>query len=489
MKRWTSLFMEFRLIKYAVCLKRRGGLFLSFLLIAACVTSSELVFNSDDQAVFEMHSPEDLKELVEDRDFLEIKRINKDTGNKNLLIGWLKRMDCKNQKDLEFHLQTKLSSIYREEEIILKFSAMNPTKIFIQRPKYQIELAISEAEFALLSENFCALSVSEVDQAELSDKSVVLLDLIAQKLTSGCVNVVPAEAGWQCIFTGETKQSALNRLSNFQKNAIRKFKRMPYIFARKIALSMSLAQIDAKEENGVHGFCNVILNTPSEVMPIIFESEVWRKALCAQDNLQVVSLVQEHGLGIVLAEIEYLMELMEVGTATGSLQFIIDSKEIPQKDLTVVLQPLDDVESRLIEQLKLIIQKKVAANGSGNLSKGCWHPVFSPDQKQWETAVRSGVMLLDESKNCQIHIVNEVDESAATKKQFAALGYTTASELEFNITNGRSKVLRLPFGFYQVSISPAIDSPLNRTAVFQEEIIKKVAQIDWQGKAPRARVQ
>jgi hypothetical protein len=118
-------------------------------------------------------------------------------------------------------------------------------------------------------------------------------------------------------------------------------------------------------------------------------------------------------------------------------------------------------------------------DGDFDSPKACWHPLFSIDQNSMQIA--RYLDLTGESKGISCLEQSDVKTAADAISPSTYLADSITSETEFVITNGHSKMLRLPAGSYTYEIRGHFEALGWEPG---SEDAKTKGQITWSNKRP-----
>jgi hypothetical protein len=261
--------------------------------------------------------------------------------------------------------------------------------------------------------------------------------------------------GWYCDLPSIAPADALSSLQSIHTTMVTKWNRQPYLFTRRLAFATTLAQALESSESKVEleKLCKVLHYSLPQEMPAVFNSKIWHKHVCNKD-----STLQEHaakfGLQKAYAELEFLQTLLERTSTLGTLTVRIPRRYLSSNVLWVSLKPSQEVTDRLAEEsLKIwaVRDEENVANVAGESKpNACWHPLFSDSASLIQLAQYLGLAGNAKNAVCLSFANNTQDKPTTVPSKYIA--DSIASETEFVISNGHSKVLRLPQGLYSYTI-------------------------------------
>ncbi len=252
------------------------------------------------------------------------------------------------------------------------------------------------------------------------------------------------EEGWICQLPKATPHTALQELKELETRMILKWSRHPYLLTRRIAVVVQLAGILSVEQPDRHlaRFCKGLSFSLPLELPLALRSPTWQTRVCHNPNGQHLEAALV-GLQQATAEVEALKFQMENNSRVGSLTIRIPANEVPSRDLWVSLDPVGDQPSAPVtldpQGPAAVVEKPLMQNFV------CWHPLYGADVGS--TRIAHALDTLHKNQTCQP--LTPTDAKQSTQAYIVS---SITSEAEFPITNGRSKVLRLPEGQYRYTL-------------------------------------
>lgn len=311
-----------------------------------------------------------------------------------------------------------------------------------------------------------------------------------------CAFTSPSEKGWMCNLPTADPLTAETSLNAISKTLVEKWNRQPYLFTRRLMVSTTLARaiMSTNPNSSLDRFCRVLeLSLPQEV-PLAFDSVRWRKGVCDASN-ELRSEIAAIGLAKAHSELSFLKLLLERTSTLGTLTIRVPRNQAPEGELMVNLSPAKEVTDSLVAESARIWSKEGVLAKPGEeddesasavqnqpLPMACWHPMFGESSDLIRlskylslsgnaaglschtdtTGTDSAVLAGKENLGAQTKdLASAGIKGSAAFKAMAPERYiaeSIASETEFTITNGKSKVLRLPQGTYNYIIYSASDA-------------------------------
>lgn len=288
------------------------------------------------------------------------------------------------------------------------------------------------------------------DKETLAVNNPAQVEMIKQWLTriAPDCDMEPNQAGWSCALPTIDSGLAQSELDGIHRTMISRWNRQPYLISRRLAVTRSLAQAvrEPGADERLNTLCRVIgFALPAE-LPLAMASNSWQDHVCKTPSTNRVQIARI-GLNKALDEIDFLRKLFEQNSKLGTLIVRIPRVNVPTRDVWISLKP--------------------AVEESTNVKPhhACWHPMFK-DQDDFMNAARQLELLSEtDGSSCDSVVVATTAASNAVAKEDKARGVkpldatrylaeSITSETEFVITNGQSKLLRLPMGTYTYIVRP-----------------------------------
>lgn len=301
-----------------------------------------------------------------------------------------------------------------------------------------------------------------------------------QSMAPDCQFAAPLVYGWQCKLPTLEADLAEREIASIRKNMITRWTHKPYVLTRRLSLSynLALALKDKDINRSLNQICKVIAASLPVELPAAMTSIRWQAAVCHGQgvNREEAALV---GLAKALDEIEKLRTLFEQTSRLGVLLVRLPREQVPNRDLWVSLKPAQGVTDAMVQETRAIHKTEMLGTVSA-----CWHPIFGEDPNLLRLAEE--LDLSGDTKDIKCL------SSPATKpplRNFFTnperyIAESITSETEFVLTNGLSKILRLPIGMYTYTVHGLPSDPNDWE---ESEVIEKATtgEIDWTAKRPR----
>jgi len=364
-----------------------------------------------------------------------------------------------------------VTSVYGTQKITFTFSPNNSsnTRVSIDDTKFEVKMqnGINQA----LAEKICeaASGGNSYLSKELSDEINGITIAWISQLSPDCKTAV-SDYGLYCQLPEAAQpKKVANHLRSIRKTMIRRWSRQPYILTRRVSVAIELAKAlaSARPEIELDHLCRVIRSSKPNELPLALSTPAWYSSVCENKTSTNRLAAASTGLVKAASEIDFFKKLYEQTSKLGLLTIKIPRDQTPSKDLLITLVPSEDVKSSLMEELS-------------PSQPQCWHPLFGSQSQKLATANYLNITSPIEIDSCNKEELST--QFRDVNKMYLADSIT--SETEFIITNGRSKVLRLPNGEYTYKIQPHS----NKIGDAPEPAISSEGSIVWKNKRPQATI-
>ncbi len=311
----------------------------------------------------------------------------------------------------------------------------------------------------------------------LSSEAKNFINRAIEQVSPDCqlgTRVRKAKAHLYCSLESMDLAEAKRRLLALRNTMIRRWSRQPYLLSRRLALSLQLSDVLQRPpfQKGDNAFCSVLALAHPFEKPVSMMAPRWQKAVCdpASDSPEKAAKL---GLDRSVLELEAMRMLYEKQSKAGLLRLDIPKSEELPKSFLVSLRPILADQSGAEPPLAAVESVSLA-----QAQRLCWSPIFGGDENL--LSIARSLNLTGSNQNMDCLLSKPVGSSSPNLMQF--LSDSLASETEFVITNGYSKVLQLPTGHYEYEIRPSWENDLEWE---QSADILRNGVILWDGKQPR----
>lgn len=302
-----------------------------------------------------------------------------------------------------------------------------------------------------------------------------------QSLAPQCnYTILKNNKGWQCDLKTNSIQYSSKQLIRFKKRILRKWSRHPYLLTRRLGLTKQLiSSAEYPSIQKTNTFCKVLENATEQEKPVVLRSKRLTKALCQNENRENQNKIAQLAINLATKEMQFFQKLVEKTSRLGLLQFKVPKVESPSKDLWISLQPQKDVNRNLLAFTETLNKTKTSIPNKP-YNTPCWHPAFNKQPQLLETAAIMRIIDKTRTYNCSTAFKANMSKI----KEYLSLSIT--GETEFILTNGNSKILRLPKGTYKYI---ARGTPVDKRAWTPTDADPQTSGlIEWTARRPRPRI-
>jgi len=288
--------------------------------------------------------------------------------------------------------------------------------------------------------------------------------------------------GWNCELPSIDATLAERELTEIRRSTISRWTHKPYVLMRRLAITHALAQALKSDDKskGLDRICRVIASSLPVELPATLTSIRWQAAVCHEGGIDRIAAAQV-GLSKGLQEIEHLRQLFEKTSRLGLVTIRMPRDKVPSKDLWVSLRPAKGVTDSLVRETHDL----AAAEG---FAKACWHPIYAEDPNLMNLSNELELSGEGHGVSC----LSTPSTQPPLRKFFTNperyIAESITSETEFVVTNGHTKVLRLPLGFYSYTIHGLPENPADWE---ESEVIdhQTTGEIEWTKNRPNLVIQ
>jgi hypothetical protein len=252
----------------------------------------------------------------------------------------------------------------------------------------------------------------------------------------------------------QCRHSAVKNLASMQVELeqlrgeiVKKARRLPYLVARRFGI---LGQLIRTEDEKTR--CHLVTNSDLDELPLSLQKH--HRQFCANSNTDFL-------ISAAIAELRYMSRIIAEKTHWGYITLRLP--DFGAKDLQLTLENKPSAGDQ--EASKPLLSSKSLPSEQAN----CFYPLHSEDQiKQL-----ASIAYLDFAEGCSLK--SKEDPYILSKNQFERVMSLIASETQFTVTNGRTKMIRLPQGNYSYAIQA------NGEALSE-------GKLNWEGRQPRIQI-
>ena len=464
MNQWIWPFKKFPFFNQATKFKTRAALFgvLGGIVILGCQNLMRPTPAGSAPAMA-MES-EDKSHIV-----ASIKVYLQDSNQKEAYVGDFDRTTCVDGLPTVWAMTFK--SAFGDQRFDIDYTALADKKantIKVKNGTEHFQVVSDGYPKAIAGQGLCDLPF-RTDSTHLtaaSDAGKQIMSVL-WSVAPDCQFETNAEGTLQCNIAYASEQELRTRLDTLTRNMSTKWNHQPYLLIRRLTLTKQLLDASAQNDDlkAVHKFCRIIEFSLPHELPLSFRSKTWQSKVCHDQSPELKLMMV--GLDHAVREIESLAHRIEDTSLVGTFTLAVPHDKSPVKEYWITLQPLD---------LPVLVKNDTPA-----LSPCVWHPLFSDQMDKALIAMNLGQIISTGNKSFCAPVPDLVK---AKKDSDMYIRTSIASEMEFPIVNGQSKLLRLPTGDYKYNITQ-LNGPFSEEMFTTEVIIPiSIGQVSWKTNRP-----
>jgi hypothetical protein len=467
MNQWTWLFKKF---PFSNSNLRSRAFFGGSLAVLAILGCQNLMRPQTSETATNATEPKDAP-VIEDKAHIvaSVKVYATDALGKEVHIADFDRTTCVG--GLPTVWSSGFTSVFGEHRFDIDYTNLVDKKakvVSVKVGKERFQVAADSAPSGLVNAGLCDLPF-RTERTSLppgSDSFKELMSLL-QSVAPDCTFQAGEGGRLACIIPHNGEDDIRSRLDQLTRNMSTKWNHQPYLLIRRLTLTKQL--LDASQQNedakGMYKFCRIIEFSLPHELPLAFRAQSWQSKVChdKSPNKDLILI----GLDQATREIESLAHRIEDTSLVGTFTLAVPHDKSPVKEYWISLQPMD-----------LPVLDK---NDSSAQNSCVWHPIFADQMDKALIAMDLGQIKSTSGKSFCSPIP---DLAKAMKESDHYIRASIASEMEFPIVNGQSKLLRLPTGDYKFSITQ-LNGPFSEEMFTTEEIIPiSIGQVSWKTNRP-----
>ena len=372
-------------------------------------------------------------------------------------------------------------------------------KLQIDQSEFSISgLTDLKEYFTQIKARFCATQTSIIAPTK---EVMALISSSLEKAVPECSVSVQSEQ-LVCSLSKGDPQLVEKEVDEFRRTMISRWSRQPYIIARRASVAGQLAHLlrirkDNKDdlinaqssEIAMQKFCKLLKISVRDELPLIMASTTWKDFVCdSKNNWQKRMNVALFGLQKATDEMNILKNLYDRSSHVGLFSVRIPKNDLPKnlegqaiQDFTVTITPDTTVFEGMASQLSSFL-KKDTEDGVVSPYDLCWHPLFAQTSANFEIAKQTQIL----RSSSHVHCTNSKNSQSLSQESLKYLTSSLASETEFVMTNGRSRLVRLPAGRYTYKVTvlqemtDENESEQEDVAQEHENFVVSVGQLNWE---------
>lgn len=371
--------------------------------------------------------------------------------DRSLNVGSIPESSCQQQsaRAIDFTLSTAVG------DFTATISPLNEGSSLVSINHQQFRLALPFPLNPALNASCGDRKTYQLTANELKAVQAFLSDL-----APGCRDIQPTgNLHWRCSEELANPSLVVQRTKQLHTRIMSHVRRQSYSLMRKIALTKHLAEaLSHRDNEELDRYCAILSYAMPFEAPIALASPDWQKRVCQspsaakqpQQNTVTNGIPEGRriaarlGLRYALAEVEALVDLLD-DSRRGVIRLKIPANQPPTKELKVTLTPGS------LPPPSPTLEPSTAGLPPGSQepqdANGCWHPLLTYSAIVHKLAQNMNLL----PPACRPTFLNPLENHLAETYLFSAI----ASETEFTVSNGYSKIIRLPQGDYSYTIETA----------------------------------
>lgn len=339
-------------------------------------------------------------------------------------------------------------------------------EILVKAPQQRFQLQLDGVPVALREQKLCDLPLG-TDKVVFARESAPAAEFVSllQFVSPDCQFSASKEGVFACQLEYPNDRDLLTHLTTLTKNMSTRWNHQPYLLIRRLTLTTQLFDAyTSKDQKDMQNICRIIEYSLPYELPLSFRSKTWQQKVCREKQPDK-DLVMT-GLDQAAREIDALAKRIEGSSLIGLFTLSVPRDKSYAKEYWISLQPLEQTDA----------DKKEVANNTACV----WHPLFSDQQEKELIAVELGQIQSTGRASC----IPMPALARAKKEASTYIRASMASEMEFQISNGQSKMLRLPTGDYKYSITQFNGVTSEETFSPEEIQPLSIGQVSWKNNRP-----
>lgn len=348
----------------------------------------------------------------------------------------------------------------------------------------------------------------------------------APDCNAGVQPAASGTAGWICQPATPDVAGIHVALEKTRQAMISGWTRQPYLLARRVAIGINITTAlqnskgEADPRPALKNACAIIRRSLRPELPLVLDDQRVIDTFCGElakpdeAKAMAVSVAAK-----IAGEVSSLRQIFENTSKTGTLTVSLPAADQANSTFLVTLKPEEDVVLGLAKFTQaMLIERQNAWRGVGAgdrrtgggrrraaaetpsfniatdaahdagaiLGYACWHPLFDGTHQRLLIAQELGLVTSPNQPAC---VGREgpgsggIDDVTWTPQRYVAESIT--SDTEFLVTNGETKVLRLPTGTYSyiIQVLQQAASAIEDSAMPAAPIAE--GKIEWLSAKPR----
>lgn len=392
-----------------------------------------------------------------------------DDAKHEMFLGEFDRASCVNGFPQQWSYY--FTSVVGQHRFDLDYAPLLDQKsgsgaLVVKTAQQRYHLRIGTLPSTIVARQLCE-ETKEADTVKFAADAPEKDDLLsALRLAApDCQFEYDGDKGLACRLQHPNSKELLTQLETLKKNMTTKWNHQPYLLIRRLTLAMQM--LDALRRDSKADWqksCRIVKYSLPNELPLSFRSKLWRDKVCNDSKPDDDTVLI--GLDQAVRELQTLSRRIEEASLVGLFTLSVPRDQSASKDYWVSLQPIE---------IPLVMSEVPPQTMS------CvWHPLFFEQPEQQLVAIDLVQVPHSDKSFC----APAPSLARAKREADIYVRSSIASEMEFQISNGQSKKLRLPTGDYRYSVSQFSGPFPDEMTSTQEIAPLSTGHISWKSARP-----
>lgn len=392
-----------------------------------------------------------------------------DEAQHEIFVGEFDRASCKDGFPSQWSYY--FSSLVGQHRFDVDFKALAEAKaesepIVVKTAQQRYHLKLAGLPPQLANRRLCEES-KEADSIRFGASAPEKEDLLAvlQLAAPDCRFEYDGDKGLACKLQHPSSAELMAQLETLKKNMTTKWNHQPYLLIRRLTLATQMLEATRRDKKSEwKKVCRIVKYSLPNELPLSFRSKLWQDKVCGEDEDDDETVLI--GLDQAVRELQTLSRRIEDASLVGLFTLAVPRDQVASKDYWVSLQPIEIplVMSEIPPQTMSCV----------------WHPLFFEQPEQQLVAIDLAQVPHSDKSFC----APAPSLARAKREADIYVRSSIASEMEFQISNGQSKKLRLPTGDYRYTVSQFTGPFADELTSTQEIAPLSTGHISWKSARP-----
>lgn len=398
-----------------------------------------------------------------------VKVYMQDEAQHEIFVGEFDRASCKRGFPEQWSFY--FTSLVGQHRFDVDFKALTepkpePDPLVVKTAQQRYHLKMDALPPKLAARKLCeeskeSDSIRFASDASERDELTAVLNLVAPDCQFG----YDGDKGLACKLKHPSSNELMGQLESLKKNMTTKWNHQPYLLIRRLTLATQMLEAMRKgRQADWKKVCRILRHSLPNELPLSFRSKLWQEKVCSENEAEEEAVLI--GLDQAVRELQTLSRRIEDASLVGLFTLAVPRDQVASKDYWVSLQPVEVplVMSEIPPQTMSCV----------------WHPLFFEQPEQQLVAIDLAQVPHSEKSFC----APAPSLARAKREADIYVRSSIASEMEFQISNGQSKKLRLPTGDYRYTVSQFTGPFAEEMTSTQEIAPLSTGHISWKSARP-----